>query len=48
VVTTEKDLVDPCEEPGHLLAPPPLYWLRIEVQLDREDKFLDAIAQGPR
>ena len=48
VVTTEKDLVNLCEDPGHLLAPLPLYWLRIGVQLDREDEFLDAISQRLR
>jgi len=48
VLTTEKDLVDPCEDPGHLLAPLPLYWLRIGVQIDREDEFLDAISRPLR
>ena len=43
VVTTEKDLVNLCDDPGHLLAPLPLYWLRIGVEIDREDEFLDAI-----
>jgi tetraacyldisaccharide 4'-kinase len=48
VVTTEKDLVNLCEDPGHLLATLPLYWLRIGVHLDREDEFLDAISQRLR
>jgi 3-deoxy-D-manno-octulosonic-acid transferase len=48
VLTTEKDLVNLCEDPGHLLAPLPLYWLRIGVQLEREDDFLDAIFQRLR
>jgi hypothetical protein len=48
VVTTEKDLVNLCEDPGHLLSPLPLYWLRIGVHLDREDEFLDAISQRLR
>ena len=39
VVTTEKDLVNLCEEPGHPLAPLPLYWLRIGVQIDREGRI---------
>jgi 3-deoxy-D-manno-octulosonic-acid transferase len=43
VVTTEKDLVNLCDDPAHLLAPAPLYWLRIGVHIDREDEFLDAI-----
>ena len=46
VVTTEKDLVNLCDDPGHLLAPLPLYWLRIGVHIDREDEFLGAIARG--
>jgi tetraacyldisaccharide 4'-kinase len=44
-LTTEKDLVNLCDDPGHLLAPIPLYWLRIGVRLDREDEFLDAITR---
>jgi hypothetical protein len=48
VVTTEKDLVNLCEDADHLLAPLPLYWLRIGVQIDREDEFLDAIFQRLR
>ena len=48
VVTTEKDLVNLCEDPGHLLAPLPLYWLRIGVHVDREDEFLDAISRRLR
>jgi 3-deoxy-D-manno-octulosonic-acid transferase len=44
VLTTEKDFVNLGEDPGHLLAPLPLYWLRIGVDLDHEDQFLDAIA----
>lgn len=43
VVTTEKDMINLCDDPGHLLAPLPLYWLRIGVDLDREDEFLEAI-----
>jgi tetraacyldisaccharide 4'-kinase len=48
VVTTEKDLVNLCEDPDHFLEPLPLYWLRIGVQIDREDEFLEAIAQRLR
>jgi 3-deoxy-D-manno-octulosonic-acid transferase len=43
VVTTEKDMINLCDDPGHLLAGLPLYWLRIGVDLDREDEFLEAI-----
>jgi len=45
VLTTEKDLVNLCEDSAHLFAPLPLYWLRISVELDREDEFLDAVKQ---
>jgi hypothetical protein len=48
VVTTEKDLVNLCDDPGYLLAPLPLYWLRIGMHLDREDEFLDAISRRLR
>lgn len=45
VLTTEKDTINLCEDADRLLAPLPLYWLRIGVDLDREDRFLEAIAQ---
>ncbi|MGA2590195.1 MAG: tetraacyldisaccharide 4'-kinase [Bryobacteraceae bacterium] len=45
VLTTEKDTINLCEDADRLLAPLPLYWLRIGVDLDREDQFLEAIAQ---
>jgi tetraacyldisaccharide 4'-kinase len=48
VVTTEKDLVNLCEDASHLLTPLPLYWLRIGVRIDREDEFLDAITRRLR
>ena len=48
ILTTEKDLVNLGEDPEHLLAPIPLYWLRIGVHVDREDQFLDAISQRLR
>jgi hypothetical protein len=48
VLTTEKDLVNLCEDPGHLLSPTPLYWLRIGVQIDREEEMLEEIVQGLR
>jgi len=48
VVTTEKDLVNLCEDPGHLFAPLPLYWLRIGMRIDRENEFLDAISRRLR
>lgn len=44
VVTTEKDMVNLCDDPGHLLEPLPLYWLRIGLELDREGEFQEAIA----
>ncbi|MGO4881874.1 MAG: tetraacyldisaccharide 4'-kinase [Bryobacteraceae bacterium] len=44
VVTTEKDWVNLGDDPSHLLAPLPLYWLRIGVSLDREDEFLATVS----
>ena len=48
VVTTEKDAFNLCEDCARLLAPLPLYWLRIGVRMEREDEFLNAIAQRLR
>jgi tetraacyldisaccharide 4'-kinase len=48
VLTTEKDLVNLGEDTGHLLSPAPLYWLRIGVQIDREEEMLEVIIQGLR
>ena len=48
VVTTEKDLVNLCEDPCLLLAPLPLYWLRIGVHVDREEEMLEEIVLGLR
>jgi len=44
LVTTEKDAVNLCEDSARLLAPLPLYWLRIDVSLDREEEFLAAVS----
>ena len=43
ILTTEKDMVNLCDDAGHLFAPLPLYWLRIRVDIDREDEFMAAI-----
>lgn len=48
VLTTEKDIYNLCEGCERLLAPLPLYWLRIGLRIEREDEFLDAIAQHLR
>ena len=45
ILTTEKDMFNLCENCAPLLAPLPLYWLRIGVLMDRENEFLRAIAQ---
>ena len=48
VLITEKDMVNLCEDPVQLLAPLPLYWLRIDVDLDHEDQLLEAITSTLR
>ena len=45
VITTEKDMLNLGDDAARLFAPLPLYWLRIGVELDREDEFLEAVAQ---
>ena len=51
LVTTEKDAVNLCESADELLAPLPLYWLKIGMRIDGEQELMDAIAKsmiGPR
>ncbi len=45
LVTTEKDAVNLCELSDDLLAPLPLYWLRIGMKIEREKDFLDEIVR---
>jgi 3-deoxy-D-manno-octulosonic-acid transferase len=40
LVTTEKDSVNLCDSCDELLAPLPLYWLRVAMTIDREREFL--------
>jgi tetraacyldisaccharide 4'-kinase len=44
ILTTEKDMYNLCEDCERQLAPLPLHWLRIGMQVEREDKFLSTIA----
>ena len=44
ILTTEKDMVNLCEDVTHFFAPLPLYWLHIGVDIDREDEFMAAIS----
>jgi tetraacyldisaccharide 4'-kinase len=43
LVTTEKDAMNLCESPDDLLAPLPLFWLRVSMAIEREREFLDEI-----
>jgi 3-deoxy-D-manno-octulosonic-acid transferase len=45
LVTTEKDAVNLCEGFAGLLAPLPLFYLKIALEIAREDELLDAIEQ---
>jgi hypothetical protein len=40
LVTTEKDLMNLCDGAPALLAPHPLYWLKIGVEIEREEELL--------
>ncbi|HEV2444273.1 MAG TPA: tetraacyldisaccharide 4'-kinase, partial [Candidatus Sulfopaludibacter sp.] len=42
-LTTEKDIVNLCEAAGDLLSPLPVYWLRVGMQIEREEEFLREI-----
>jgi tetraacyldisaccharide 4'-kinase len=43
LATTEKDAVNLCEGADDLLAPLPLYWLKIAMRIEGERELLDAI-----
>ncbi len=43
LVTTEKDAVNLCEGADDLLAPLPLYWLKIGMRIEGEAELLDEI-----
>jgi len=42
-LTTEKDALNLCEGCVALMAPLPVYWLKIRIEIDREEIFLSAI-----
>jgi tetraacyldisaccharide 4'-kinase len=43
VVTTEKDAVNLCESAASLFDPLPLYWLKVTMEIDREEELMDEI-----
>jgi tetraacyldisaccharide 4'-kinase len=43
LVTTEKDVMNLCEGASALLAPHPVYWLRIGIEIEREEELLSRI-----
>ena len=42
-VTTEKDAINLFEGCAELMAPLPIYWLKIRTAIDREAEFLELI-----
>jgi hypothetical protein len=42
-VTTEKDAVDLGDEAGELLAPLPLYWLKVGMRIECEAELVGMI-----
>jgi tetraacyldisaccharide 4'-kinase len=43
LVTTEKDVMNLCETCDDLLAPLPLYWLKVGMTIERESEFVTEI-----
>jgi hypothetical protein len=43
LVTTEKDVMNLCEACDGLLAPLPLYWLKVGMTIERESEFVSEI-----
>ena len=48
ILTTEKDAVNLCERADDLLAPLPLYWLKIAMRFDDEEALMETIARRIR
>ena len=51
LVTTEKDAMNLCEGADELLAPLPLYWLKVAMRIEGEKELISAIEKsiaGPR
>jgi tetraacyldisaccharide 4'-kinase len=46
LVTTEKDAVNLCEDAGEMLAPLPLYWLKIGMRIEGEAELLAEIGRA--
>ena len=45
LVTTEKDAINLCDGSEQLLAPLPLYFLKVGMRIEREDEFLNEIGK---
>jgi tetraacyldisaccharide 4'-kinase len=45
LVTTEKDALNLCDNTPALLAPLKLYWLKIGIEIEREEELLQQILQ---
>jgi len=43
LVTTEKDVMNFCEQAAKIVAPHKLLWLKIGIEIDREEEFLQRI-----
>ena len=46
VVTTEKDAINLCEGADGMLAPLPLYWLKVEMRIEEEAELLGLIEKS--
>ena len=46
LVTSEKDAVNLCESCEDLLAPLPLFWLKVRLKIERESEFVTELERG--
>ena len=46
IVTTEKDSLNLCDGASELMAPLKLYWLKIGIEIEREEELLQQIGLG--
>jgi tetraacyldisaccharide-1-P 4'-kinase len=43
LVTTEKDLMNLCDGAAEIVAPLPLFWLKVRTVIEREGDFVDLV-----
>ena len=48
IVTTEKDALNLCNGASEIVSPLKLYWLKIGIEIEREEELLQQIGLGAK